>query len=100
MNVEDSWHNMRDIHGMWLKDTLKKCFDEPIPTSIYKTEDIKVHPIVSWFSPYEICAYCKSSTERSASTSGGVCARLAELSFMSNGIVYGAAYTRDFKQVH
>lgn len=51
----------------------------------------------SLFKTSVFCAY--SRRFRDLSTSGGVCAELADLVISKGGIVFGAVYSQDFRSV-
>lgn len=78
----------------YIKTSLEQC------DSMKDSIECQPRETISEFNKYELCAYCKNQSERNLSTSGGTCARLAEMTFHKYGVVYGASYTRDFKKVH
>lgn len=50
----------------------------------------------------ELCeaAYCKEGRIRNDSSSGGIFSLLAENALQNGGVVYGAAYDKDFRVIH
>lgn len=50
-------------------------------------------------NPHDYCAVTASNEIRAKSSSGGVCPELALKTFESGGVVYGGAYSADFKKV-
>lgn len=108
--MESTTHvGTKEIHAQTTefknKDSSEKRTPVIITVDLNEVETISINrkkettPTSSTFNQCKYAVYSKDNFVRNRSSSGGFCAEIARKFFMNNGIVYGGAYSNDFRRV-